>query len=296
MNKKECEINKQITSPQENSEPKQLKATSGSNSTIDACFQDSSVQKAEIMWALKHAQIGFSDNSCKGIVSLFQSMFPDSQIVQKIKLEPNKLKYVVNYEVAPYVKNILEDDVKNSDWHVVSFDESMNDVTHTSEMDICLRFWNEKTNKVQDRYWNSDFLGHTTHQDLHDALQEGLKSFDMGKMVQLSMDGPNVNLKLLQKVKDSRDELGHSKLIDFGSCNLHTVHGSFKTGAEASGWSIKQLLKSCHQILKNSPARRDDFISITGCSKFPLTFCATRSAMGYSSCFIKTEYEIKCSL
>ena len=214
-----------------------------------------------------------------------------------MKLEPNKLKYVVNYGVSPYVKNILEDNVKNSDWHVVSFDESMNVVTHTSEMDICLRFWNEKTNKVQDRYWNSEFLGHTTHQDLHDALQEGLKSFDMGKMVQLSMDGPNVNLKLLQKVKDSRDELGHSKLIDFGSCNLHTVHGSFKTGAEASGWSIKQLLKSCHQILKDSPARRDDFISITGCSKFPLLFCATRSAMGYSSCFIKTlEYEIKCSL
>ena len=111
-------------------------------------------------------------------------------------------------------------------------------------------------------------------------------------MVQLSMDGPNVNLKLLQKVKDSRDELGHSKLIDFGSCN-----GSFKTSAEASGWSIKQLLKSCHQILKDSPARRDDFISITGCSKFPLSFCATRSAIDYSSCFIKTlEYKIKCSL
>ena len=55
-----------------------------------------------------------------------------------MKLEPNKLKYVVNYGVAPYVKNILEDDVKNSDWHFVSFDESMNDVTHTSEMDICL--------------------------------------------------------------------------------------------------------------------------------------------------------------
>ena len=163
-------------------------------------------------------------------------------------------------------------------------------------MDICLHFWNETTNKVQDRYWNSEFLGHTTHQDLYDALQERLKSFDMGKMVQLSMDGPNVNLKLLQKVKDSRDELGHSKLIDFGSCNLHTVHGSFRTGAEASGWSIKQLLKSCHQILKDSPARRDDFISITGCSKFPLSFCSTRSAMGHSFCFIKTEHEIKCSL
>ena len=71
-------------------------------------------------------------------------------------------------------------------------------------------------------------------------------------MVQLSMDGPNVNLKLLQKVKDWRDELRHSKLNDFGSCNLHTAHGSFKTSAEASGWSIRQLLKSCHQIQRGA--------------------------------------------
>ena len=85
----------------------------------------------------------------------------------------------------------------------------MYDITQTSKMDICPRFWNVETNKVEDRYWDSEFLGHTTHQDLHDSLQEGLRLFDMEKMVYLSMDGPNVNLKLLRKVKDSRDELGH---------------------------------------------------------------------------------------
>ena len=183
---------------------------------------------------------------------------------------------MVNHGIAPYVKDILRDDVRKSDWYVVSFDESMNDITQTSEMDICLRFWNDETNKVEDRYWDSEFLGHTTHQDLHDSLQPGLRLFDMEKMVQLLGDGPNVNLKLLQKVKDSRDELGHSKLIDFGTCNLHTVHGAFKAVSEESGWNMKKLLKSCHKILKDSPARRDNFISITGCTKHPLTFCATR--------------------
>ena len=98
----------------------------------------------------------------------------------------------------------------------------------------------------------------------------------MEKMVQLSMDGPNVNLKLLQNVKDSRDELGHSKLIGFGTCNLHNVHGAFKAGSEESGWNMKKLPKFCHKILKDYPARRDDFISITGCTKYPLPFCATR--------------------
>ena len=43
---------------------------------------------------------------------------------------------------------------------------------------------------------------------------------------------------VLQKVKGSRDELGHThlKLIDFvGTFNLHTVHGVFKAGSEESG-------------------------------------------------------------
>ena len=68
---------------------------------------------------------------------------------------------------------------------------------------------------MEDRCWDSEFLGHTTHQDLHDSHQEWLKLFDLEKMVQLSMDRPNMNLKLLQKVKDSRDKLGHSQLTDF---------------------------------------------------------------------------------
>ena len=100
-----------------------------------------------------------------------------------MRLEANKLKYMVNHEIAPYVKDILRDDLIKSDWCVVSFDESMNDITQTFELDICLCFWNDETNKVEDRYWDSEFLGHTTHQDLHDWLQEGPKFFDMEKTV-----------------------------------------------------------------------------------------------------------------
>ena len=96
------------------------------------------MEKAEILWALKQVYSGLSDNSCKDVVSLFQSVFLESQIAQKIRLEPNKLKYMVNHGIAPYVKDILRDDVRKSDRYVVSFNESMNDITQTSEMDICL--------------------------------------------------------------------------------------------------------------------------------------------------------------
>ena len=59
-------------------------------------------------------------------------MFPDSQIAQKMQLELKKLKYMVNDGIAPYVKDVLRDDVGKYDWFVVSFDESMNDITQTS--------------------------------------------------------------------------------------------------------------------------------------------------------------------
>ena len=127
--------NIQITSSSKNCEATQPSVTSIaslSKASIDTCFQVSVVQRSEIMWALKQVYSKLSDNSCKNVVSLFQSMFPDSQIAQKMQLELKKLKYMVNHGIAPYVKDVLRDDVGKYDWFVVSFDESMNDITQTS--------------------------------------------------------------------------------------------------------------------------------------------------------------------
>ena len=96
---------------------------SSSKSSIDLCFQDSLVQNAEIRWALKQILSGYSDNSCKDMVVLFQTLFPDSEISKKMRLEPNKLKYIINHGIAPYVKESLLDEVKKSDHFVTSFDE-----------------------------------------------------------------------------------------------------------------------------------------------------------------------------
>ena len=43
------------------------------------------------------------------------------------------------------------------------------------------------------------------------------------KMVQLSMDRSNVNLKLFKVMKEQTKELSFPGLIDFGSCNLYDV-------------------------------------------------------------------------
>ena len=53
---------------------------------------------------------------------------------------------------------------------------------------------------------------------------------DSNKLFQISMDGPNVNLKFYEAVVTERNENEQHQLINIGSCGLHKIHGAFKTG------------------------------------------------------------------
>ena len=63
------------------------------------------------------------------------------------------------------------------------------------------------------------------------------------------------------------------QLIDIGSYGVHIIDGAFKTGAECINWELKKALKGAFTLLHDSPARRDDYVSLTGSSTF---FWATR--------------------
>ena len=65
-------------------------------------------------------------------------------------------------------------------------------------MDLLARFFNNSTNTVNTRFCDSRFLCHTTHQDLHKQFNE----LDSNKLFQISMDGPNVNLKFMKLLKE----------------------------------------------------------------------------------------------
>ena len=250
--------------------------SSSSQSTIPSSFHDGGKLYAEIRWCLKHVLSGYSDNSMTGSCELFRVMFPDSKIASEMELGKTKLMYIVNHGLGPYFREELKREASASEWYTVSFDESLNKTVQECEMDLLVRYWDNQTNNVQVRFWNSMFLGHSTATDLVQNFNEGLAGMDPSKNIQISMDGPNVNLKFLETVKKEREETNLSKLVDIGSCDLHTVHGSFKAACEKTEWNIKSLLKSSFQIFKDSPARRDDYISITGSTEFPSQFCAVR--------------------
>ena len=60
----------------------------------------------------------------------------------------------------------LTDAIGQSDVYMYSFDESLIEVTKSSEMDLCLKFWKADSNQVQSWYFMSSFLGRTRHLDL----------------------------------------------------------------------------------------------------------------------------------
>ena len=78
-------------------------------------------------------------------------------------------------------------------------------------------------------------------------------------MAQISVDGPSVHLKFLQRVQDHREVREQPLLVDIGSCGLHTIHGAFKAGVQSTNWMLKEVLISAYHILHDSPAQRDDY-------------------------------------
>lgn len=216
-----------------------------------------------------------------GPAELFPLMFPDSDIASKFKMQKDKNAYVVTYGLCPFFQDQLASTLKTCKFFSVSFDESLNQVAQKGQMDIIVRFWNSSTNEVCTRYLTSAFLGHATSGDLLGAFTSALShhNVDLKKMLQVSMDGPNVNLKFLTELKTflkNVEDPTDPELFDIGTCSLHVVHGAYKTAHEKCGWNVHVFLRALYYLFKDFPSRRSDYIAASHSSVFPLRFCAIR--------------------
>ena len=85
-------------------------------------------------------------------------MFLDSEIVSKFMCGERKCNYLTTYGIAPYVENLFFQKVKSYDKYVILFDESLNHLLQTKQMDVLVRVWD--ANRVSTRFYTSKFLGH----------------------------------------------------------------------------------------------------------------------------------------
>ena len=143
-------------------------------------------------------------------------------------------------------------------------------------MNILIRYWNNESNSSETRYLDSQFLGGAKAQQILETFNNGIKSLDPRRNIQISSDGPNVNLKFLELVNEGRCTSELPTLLNIGTCGLHTVHGSLKAGVESTDWTTGKILKSLWKLLDESPARREKYESITETNVYPLPYCGHR--------------------
>ena len=83
------------------------------------------ILNAEILQALNMVDKNHSFSSANGDSDRFKKMFPDLQIVAKYSQEETKSKYVVQFGLAPFVKDELSTDVQKTPYSF-KFDETTN--------------------------------------------------------------------------------------------------------------------------------------------------------------------------
>ena len=230
--------------------------------------------KAETLWALNVVSKNYSFKSCEGVGDLFREMFPDSEIAKQFRCGERKANYLVTFGVVPYLQSQLCDQIKKANDYVMLFDESLNDGLQSKQMDVFVRFWDGP--KVNTRYYTSKFLGHAVAETLQDELYECCVSLGLGGIHQLSMDGPNVNWKAFDLLSTQIEQGTRRNLLNVGSCGLHIMHNSFRAGITETEWDVEHTLNCLYWLFKDAPARREDYITVTGSTIFALKFCPHR--------------------
>lgn len=112
------------------------------------------------------------------------------------------------------------------------------------------------------------------------SFKTDLSGLDLTKIIQMSMDGLNVNWAFLRMFKEdmaSESTPDTPKVLELGYCGFHTLYGAFKTGVMATDWKLINFFRAVYNLFKFVPARCGDFVSITKTDLFPQKFCNFKS-------------------
>ena len=126
--------------------------------TMEKYISNDDATKAEIIWCMESVYTHSSVRKAARDIQIMKIMFQDSKIAAKLQLGRTKLMYVIVFGLAPYFKEELLKTIQDSNNFVLAFDESLNKVSQSQQMDIIVRFWNNEKNEVSSCYFQSVFL------------------------------------------------------------------------------------------------------------------------------------------
>ena len=143
-------------------------------------------------------------------------------------------------------------------------------------MDLYVWYWDNNQNYVATRYYHSEFIGKASTKDVFNSFSACVSGVSPSKLLQVSSDGPNVNLSFLDLLEEDRNDKVLRKFVHIGTCGLDTSHISMKHGGKTCAWNVKKLLSSLHRIFDESLSRRTDYEALKQAisSDYPLQYCA----------------------
>ena len=213
--------------------------------TLESHIIPLSVITTESRWMVKVVASYFSFPSSLNLkLKLFQNMFYDSDIVDRFSLSKTKCSNFIISGLAPYYRTKLITDIKKCPYFTLHFDESINKVLQTEQMDAFFRYWCDQSNQVKARYLDSAFLNHPNTDHIPDGIDTIIKALNKESMIILSMDGPNTNWAGLRKIQDKRKNEGFSILEDIVSFGIHILCGALQSDVKESVWVLEKVLQS----------------------------------------------------
>ena len=116
-------------------------------------------------------------------------------------------------------------------------------------------------------------MGHSSALDVVAKMTDMLSEIGVNNLIQISMDGPNVNWKVFEILQKRVQQDAGKSLLNIGLCGLHILHNAFRDGCKSTGWEVGHALSSIYWLFHNCPARHEDFVTATGCITNMLRFC-----------------------
>ena len=132
-------------------------------------------------------------------------MFCGSEIAKRFQLSKTKFSNGICHGLPPYVKDLLLSNDKDT-YVVVSSDESYNITVKKGYMDVLVYFGNAEQCKVDTRYLTSKSMERAAATDVLGKFESASSSLQKEKIIQVSSDRPNVNLKLLEMLDEKRKD------------------------------------------------------------------------------------------
>ena len=201
---------------------------------------------------------------------IFKAMFPDSEIAKNYRQGETKVRYNIQFGIAPYIKDLLLKGFSDCPFSL-KFDET---ATHKvlKQYNAYVQYWSKNYDCIVNSYCGS-LLVTVPMKTLQNILNILMRT---GNGIPHTYC--NQELAFQRKLLKSLEEKSQTTFFDIGTCPLHIVHNAFEHGLKFLNFNAEQFIVDINSFFKLSSARREDFRALEEIAELPAHFTIKHSS------------------